>query len=76
MSKIKKGIYEHYKGGRYKVIGIGVNRETFKEFVVYEMLYDGPDYPKGTIWLRTPEDFLGSVEVDGKKVGRFKYKGH
>lgn len=55
------------------MIGIGTNRGTFEEFVVYEMLYDGPDYPKGTIWLRTKDNFLGSVKVDKKEVKRFAF---
>ncbi len=70
---IKKGIYKHYKGGLYRVIGIGINRDTFKEFVVYEMLYDSQDYPKGTIWLRAKDNFLESVKVDNKEVKRFAF---
>ena len=71
--EIKKGIYRHYKGGLYRVIGIGIDRETFEEFVVYEMLYDGLDYPKGTIWLRTKDNFLGLVNIDKKETKRFEF---
>jgi len=68
MVEIKKGIYEHFKGGRYRVLGMGKHSETLEELVVYQVL-DGED----KIWVRPLEMFLEEVEVDGKKVPRFKY---
>jgi hypothetical protein len=68
--KIKiNAIYKHYKGGRYKIIGIAKHSETLEEFVVYEALYDNPE---SKLWIRPVEEFFESVMIDGKSVERFK----
>lgn len=67
---LKIGIYEHYKGHRYKVIGIAKHSETLEDMVVYESLYENK---LSKLWVRPLSIFLGEVEVDGKKVPRFKY---
>ncbi len=41
MVDVKKGIYKHYKGKMYEVLGIGRHSETLEEFVIYKTLYDG-----------------------------------
>lgn len=69
---VKPGIYEHFKGGRYRVIGAGKHTETLEDFVLYEALYDNPT---SKLWARPLEDFLGYKEIEGKKVRRFKYIG-
>lgn len=68
--KIKKGIYEHFKGGRYRVLGVGRHSESLEELVFYQNLDD-----KDELWVRPVEMFLEEVEVDGKKILRFKYIG-
>jgi len=62
------GIYEHYKGNRYRVLGVAHHSETLEELVVYQKLYDD----RG-IWVRPLDMFVGEVEVEGKNVVRFKY---
>lgn len=37
--KLEAGIYRHYKGGEYDVIGIAAHSETGEEFVVYRPRY-------------------------------------
>lgn len=74
MSELKVGRYFHYKGKLYEVIGVGRHSETLEELVVYRQLYKS-DFPKGTLWVRPKKMFLEKVEVDGKKVPRFKYIG-
>lgn len=37
--KIKIGTYEHYKGNKYRVIGVARYSETLEDLVVYEDLY-------------------------------------
>jgi hypothetical protein len=65
---IKLGKYRHYKGKDYKVIGVARHSETGEKLVVYQPLY-------GNLGLavRPLDMFLEEVEVDGKKVPRFKY---
>ena len=69
-SKIKLGLYEHFKGGKYRVIGVAKHSETLEELVVYEALYDNPE---SKLWVRPYEDFIGEKEINGKKIKRFKF---
>ena len=70
--KVKPGIYRHYKGNLYRVMGVGRHSETLEEFVVYIALYDG-EFGKNSIWIRPLGMFLENVEVDGKKMPRFEF---
>lgn len=63
---IKKGIYRHYKGGRYEVIGVARHSETLEEMVVYRALYG-----EGGLWVRPASMWNEWVEKDGRKVLRF-----
>ena len=65
---IEAGIYKHYKGNRYEVIGVELDSETTKPVVVYMPLYES-NVP---FWVRTYEIFLEFVDVDGTKVRRFE----
>ena len=38
-SIIVGSLYEHYKGLRYKIIGVARHSETLEELVVYQALY-------------------------------------
>lgn len=64
---VEAGVYEHYKGKRYEVIGVGLDSETTKPVVVYIPLYESTV----PFWVRSYEMFLEFIEVDGKKVQRF-----
>lgn len=68
--EIKIGKYEHFKGNKYEVIGVAQNSETMEELVVYRALYGNHD-----LWVRPLKMFLEEVEVEGRKVPRFKYLG-
>ncbi len=70
--KVKEGIYKHYKGGKYRVVGVGKHSETLEDYVVYEALYENK---LSKVWVRPVELFIDYKEVDGKKVKRFKYIG-
>ena len=67
---LKIGTYEHYKGNRYKVIGVAKHSETLEDLVVYESLYENK---ASKLWIRPLSMFLEEVEVNGRKIPRFKY---
>ncbi|WP_236645286.1 DUF1653 domain-containing protein [Aidingimonas lacisalsi] len=62
----KPGIYHHYKGGRYEVLGVAQHSETEDFLVVYRALYG--DYG---LWARPLTMFCETVEVQGEPVPRF-----
>lgn len=66
--KIQLGKYEHYKGNKYEVIGVAKHSETLEELVVYRALYGD-----NNLWVRPLKMFLEIVEIEGKKVSRFKF---
>ena len=74
--KIKIGeVYRHFKGEEklYRVRGIARDCEDADKLVViYEMLYETDDFPKGTIWVRGMDDFCGyKIFENGRKIKRF-----
>ncbi|MBA2369796.1 MAG: DUF1653 domain-containing protein [Candidatus Protochlamydia sp.] len=64
---VSGSLYEHYKGLRYKIIGIAHHSETLKELVVYQALYG-----KGGIWVRPMAMFLENIVINGQSQPRFK----
>ena len=71
-TEIKTGLYEHYKGRKYEVIGLARHSETLEPLVVYKALYAG-DFPEGSLWVRPLKMFLESVTAGGKQAPRFRY---
>lgn len=61
---IAPGLYEHYKGKRYRLLHIGRHTETHEEMVVYQQLYG-----TGDIWVRPLDMFVETV--NGKPRFRF-----
>ncbi|GAB2792585.1 hypothetical protein GCM10027040_18440 [Halomonas shantousis] len=61
------GIYQHYKGQRYEVIGVARHSETEEPLVVYRALYG--EYG---LWVRPLAMFTETVEVQGEPVSRFE----
>ncbi len=72
MGKILPGTYQHYKGKLYRVIGTGRHSETLEELVIYEALYNSEKFGKNALWVRPSKMFTEEIEIDGKKVPRFK----
>lgn len=62
-------IYEHYKGMRYKILGVGRHSESLEEMVVYQALYGD-----GDIWVRPLNMFLENVTINGELKPRFTKK--
>lgn len=69
MSVVIGGIYEHYKGPRYKVHGVVRHSETTEELVLYETLYE---CELGNMWVRPLAMFTGEIEIGGRPVPRFR----
>ena len=65
--ELKLGIYEHYKGNRYEVIGVAKHSETLGELAVYRALYG-----EHGLWVRPLDMFMENVEIGGKEVPRFR----
>ena len=72
MGDVELGRHQHYKGKYYEVLWVATHSETLEELVVYKALYDHPEFGKNAIWVRPKKMFLETVEVNGKKVPRFK----
>ena len=71
--EFKLGTYTHYKGGTYRAHYIAYLESTLEPHVVYEMLYDSPLFPRGTMWVRPLSVFLEQVTLaDGQAVPRFR----
>jgi hypothetical protein len=62
-----KGVFEHYSGRRYEIVGVSRHSETLEEMVVYRALYGDRD-----MWVRPLSMFLESVEIKGVIQPRFR----
>lgn len=67
---VEPGIYRHFKGNRYEVIGVARHSETEEDLVVYRPLYGD-----GELWVRPLAMFTEEVERDGVKRQRFEWVG-
>lgn len=65
---MKKGIYKHYKGNLYELMGVANHSETLEKMVLYKALYG-----EGEIWARPILMWDEKVLVNGEYVPRFKY---
>jgi hypothetical protein len=66
----RPGLYRHYKGNEYRVVGLARHSETLEPLVVYEALYG----ERGR-WVRPAAMFTETVTVEGKSVPRFERIG-
>lgn len=65
---MKQGLYQHYRGNLYQVIGVSRHSETLEEMVVYQALYD--DYG---LWVRPKAMFEKTVIHEGQECFRFRF---
>ena len=76
MSKAIAGhMYRHYKKETMVytvVLADALDCESVQPLVIYRSEYDSPGHPKGTVWVRSREDFESKVTLaDGTVVDRF-----
>jgi hypothetical protein len=73
--QIEPGIYTHYKGNEYEVLGVARHSETLEELVVYRALYVSAEFGDKAFWVRPKAMFNEDVTLPkGTKVTRFKKK--
>lgn len=63
---IQPGIYQHYKGPRYLVMGEVTHSETEETLVLYRALYG-----ERGLWVRPAMMFTEQVEIEGELQPRF-----
>ncbi len=71
MKMIKPGIYKHFKGGIYEVMGVGRHSETLEEMVIYKS--DSETFGKESLWARPASMWFEHVEKDGYSGPRFTF---
>lgn len=64
--ELQTGLYRHYKGQSYRVLGVARHSETEEVLVIYQALYG-----EFGLWVRPLSMFTEAVEVDGERVPRF-----
>ena len=69
---VYKGLYQHYKGGKYVLWSSALHSETEEPFVVYYKWAEEDTCPPLDVRVMPYSRFGGKVEVDGKKVDRFQ----
>lgn len=67
---IQPGVYQHFKGKFYLVIGVATHSETNEIMVVYQPLYGEQRW-----FVRPASMFTETVERDGLPVRRFRWVG-
>ncbi len=70
MNTPKPGIYRHFKGNRYELIGIAAHSETGEQMAVYRPLYG-----EGGLWVRPLAMWNEPVVRDGYDGPRFAWEG-
>ena len=68
MNPIPLGLYRHYKGNQYEVIGFAKHSETLEDMVIYKALYG-----KHGTWVRPLSMWENPIEFNGRTVKRFEY---
>jgi len=60
------GLYQHYKGGQYRVLGTVRHSETLEPMTLYQALYG-----QQGLWVRPAAMFGETVVIDGVRQARF-----
>lgn len=66
MANIQQGIYRHFKGGIYEVLGMVRHSETEEWLVLHKN-------DRGDWWVRPHVMFLETVTHEGQQMPRFAY---
>ena len=66
---IKPGIYTHFKGSQYEVLGTATHSETLEEMVLYRALAGDC-----ALWVRPRSMWDEVIERDGRQIKRFTHE--
>ena len=69
-SEPRPGLYRHYKGNAYRVLGLARHSETLEPVVVYQALYG-----EHGLWVRPAGMFAETVETAQGRQLRFVRTG-
>ena len=61
------GVYRHYKGNDYQVLGTAYHSESEGLLVLYRPLYGS-----GALWVRPFDNFNEELKISGKYIRRFE----
>lgn len=64
-------IFRHYKGKLYKILAVARHSEDTSLYVVYQGLYNCPEFGPSPTWIRPYHEFVEEVMIDGKNTPRF-----
>ncbi|CAM5456885.1 DUF1653 domain-containing protein [Rhodanobacter lindaniclasticus] len=65
-AQLVPGIYRHYKGQHYRVLGTARHSETLEPLVVYRALYG-----EHGLWVRPLAMFVETIDLHGAPTTRF-----
>ncbi len=67
LPELETGLYRHYKGGQYEVLGVVRHSESLEPLVLYRALYGA----RG-LWVRPAAMFSETILIDGNLRPRFE----
>lgn len=70
MDTPKLGVYRHFKGNYYRLLGVARHSETMEPLAVYQALYG-----ERGLWVRPLSMWDETVTRDGQTYRRFTYIG-
>ena len=84
MSTIVPGLYRHYRGGIYEVVGSVIMSDSHPSYDGQECIFyksikhihnskHSTDYPDGTLFVRLKSEFEGEITYQNKTIPRFTY---
>lgn len=66
---LELGLYKHYKGNLYEVIGVARHSETLEYMVIYKATYQSDG---ANMWVRPLNMFTEILMIDGLACPRFQ----